>query len=63
MDDADNKTTFVTLYGIDGAKQKLEELTQRAVNDCKALTALDNCNTQSAEFLLELANFLLERKY
>ena len=63
MDDADNKTTFVTLYGIDGAKQKLEELTQRAVNDCKALMALESCSTQSAEFLLELANFLLERKY
>ena len=63
MDDADNKTTFVTLYGIDGAKQKLEELTARAVADCRALMELESCDKECAKFLLDLAGFLLERKY
>ena len=63
MDDADNKTTFVTLYGIDGAKHKLEELTAKAVADCRALMELSSCNKESAQFMLDLAEFLLERKY
>ena len=63
MDDADNKTTFVTLYGIDGARHKLEELTSKAIADCRALMELDGCRKESAQFLIDLAGFLLERKY
>lgn len=63
MDDEDNKTTFVTLYGIDGAKSKLEKLTRRAEEDCRELMTIAGCNADSADFLLKLAGFLLERKY
>ncbi|MBR0159474.1 MAG: polyprenyl synthetase family protein [Clostridia bacterium] len=63
MDEADNKTTFVTLYGIDGAKQMLSELTMRAVDNCLALKEIPGCSAESADFLKELARFLLERKY
>lgn len=54
-DDKNNKTTFVTLYGLAGAKQKLKEETERAID------ALDNFG-QEADFLREYALYLLNRK-
>ena len=63
MDEADNKTTFVTLYGIDGAKTMLSDLTMRAVDNCLILKDTPGCSAESAEFLKDLARFLLERKY
>ncbi len=62
MDDADNKTTYVTLYGIDGAKIKLAELTARAKDDCLKLMKIPGCDREKAQFLFDLAGYLLERK-
>ncbi len=49
-----NKTTFVDIYGIDGAFKKATELTVDAVN---ALEKYEN-----NEFLITLAKYLAERK-
>lgn len=54
-DEKNKKTTYVTLYGIDGAKELLNEETNKAV---KALEFLG----ERAEFLRELANYLLNRE-
>lgn len=54
--DADeNKTTFVTIYGLENAKKQAEKYTD------KALSILDNF--ENNEFLKELTGFLLERNY
>ncbi len=50
-----NKTTFVTLMGLDGAKAELERLT----NDAKAEIA----GILHSEFLLDFADYLLNRNY
>ena len=49
------KNTFVTLLGLDGAKAELEQLTIEAK---EALVSFEN-----ADFLLELADYLLRREY
>ena len=55
--DAENeKVTFVTLFGIEKSEEILNELTE------KAKSALDIFG-EKAEFLLEFADFLLERSY
>ena len=54
-DDKRNLTTYVTLFGIDGAKQKLDEHTKMAK---EALLPFGN----KAEFLLQFADMLLNRK-
>jgi len=54
-DAGNEKTTFVTLYGLDGAKDLAAGHNGAAV---KALEPLDGC----AEFLRDLANSLLQRK-
>ena len=54
--DADNdKTTFVTLYGLDGARELAERHNE------KALCALQDLGS-SADFLRMLAAELLQRK-
>lgn len=55
-DDNNNKTTFVTTYGIEKCKEMCEELT----NDClKLLDKIPN----AASKLKEITLFLLERNY
>ena len=54
-DEKNNKTTYVTLYGIDGAKKKLKEETDRAIQSLDFLK-------DKGEFLRNLALYLLERK-
>lgn len=54
-DEKRNIITYVTLFGIDGAKEKLDYHTKCAKN---ALSSFGN----KAGFLLELANYLLNRK-
>ena len=54
-DEKNDKTTYVTLYGIDGAKELLRAETEKAVS---ALAALGD----SAEFLKQLADYLLNRE-
>jgi geranylgeranyl diphosphate synthase type II len=54
-DDEENKTTFVTLFGIDKARDEAKKLTQQALN---ILDRFDN-----NEFLKELTKYLLERNY
>lgn len=54
-DEKNNKTTYVTLYGIDGAKKKLKEETNRAIQSLDFLK-------DKGEFLRNLALYLLERK-
>ena len=51
----ENKTTFVTLFGIDGARKEAKELTE------KAMKILDNF--EDNEFLKELTKYLLVRDY
>ena len=55
-DEKNNKSTFVSVYGIDYCKNKAEQLT------ADALKALDvfTCDTHT---LKKLAEYLLERKY
>ena len=54
-DAEENKTTFVTLFGIDGAKAEAKALTE------KALKILDSF--EDSEFLKGLTEFLLVRDY
>ena len=54
-DTKNNKTTYVSLFGIEGAKKKLKEETD------KAIQALDFLKDKGM-FLKELALYLLERK-
>lgn len=54
-DAEENKTTFVTLYGIENAREEAVKLTDKAM---KILGRLDN-----NEFLIELTKYLLDRNY
>ncbi|MDE6103835.1 MAG: polyprenyl synthetase family protein [Oscillospiraceae bacterium] len=54
-DAEENKTTFVTLYGIDVAKEDAIKLTEKAM---EILDKFDN-----NEFLMELTKYLLNRNY
>ncbi len=53
-DEQSGKTTFVTLVGLDKSKQIAKELSQKAVNIAKSFN--------DSEFLIELTQFLLDRK-
>ena len=54
-DEANNKMTFVALYGLEGAKKQATDYTEKAV---KSLEVFD----KKAEFLIQLAEYLLNRK-
>lgn len=54
-DEKNHKTTFVTLYGIDGAKARLKEETERAVDSLAFLGS-------AGGFLKDYAFYLLNRK-
>ncbi len=54
-DEKNRKTTYITLYGVDGARAKLHEETE------KAITALDFLGKDGA-FLKDFALYLLGRK-
>lgn len=54
-DDLNKKTTYVTMFGIDGAKEKATEHTQNAINLMKIFG-------DKATFFIELAEYLLVRK-
>ena len=54
-DSLQNKHTFVTLFGLDGAKSKAEYYTNKALN------VLDSF--QNNDFLVDLTNSLLVRNY
>lgn len=51
-DEKNEKSTFVSLYGVDGSKRLLEETTEKAIASLP----------EGAELLKELALYLLERK-
>lgn len=51
-DEKNEKSTFVSLYGVDGTKRLLEETTEKAIASIP----------EGAELLKELALYLLERK-
>ena len=51
-DEKNEKSTFVSLYGVDGAKRLLEETTEKAIASLP----------EGAELLKELALYLLERE-
>lgn len=55
-DEKNGKTTYVTLYGIDGARQKAKELSE------KAESLLNNFEGDSTA-LKELTKYLLNRRY
>ena len=54
-DEANNKTTYVTLYGIEGAREKATEHTE------KAISAISRYG-EKAQFFVELARYMLVRK-
>ena len=55
--DAKNKkTTYVSLYGLDGAKAMLLDVTQRAINDLGIFG-------DSAWFLQEIAQYFANRTH
>ncbi len=54
-DENNQKTTYVTLFGVDGAKAKAKEHTDNAVTLLKEYG-------EKAQFFTELANYLLIRK-
>ena len=54
-DEKNNKTTYVSLYGLDGAKKRLAEETQKAIGSLNILG--DN-----GAFLREFALYLLNRE-
>ena len=54
-DDKNNRVTFVTLYGIDKAKEEVEKLTKEATELLLQLSGHNN------EFLLELLLWLVKR--
>jgi len=64
-DAEEGKTTFITLYGLDGSKKILADLTEQALKACDNIKKL--CKTEkqheACDFLRELAVFLLERDY
>ncbi len=54
--DAENeKTTYVTLLGLDGAKKRAKDLTNRAIDALKIFG-------DKAEFLISLASYLMDRE-
>lgn len=63
MDEKSNKTTFVSLYGLEGAKKRLAQLTAEALHCCDRLASLHPEKQESCAFLRELGMFLLERNY
>ena len=54
-DQKNNKTTYVTLFGVEGAKKKLREETDKAIESIEFLE-------EKGAFLRELAIYLLERE-
>ena len=54
-DEKNNKTTYVTLLGIDKAKEQVKEYTDRAINRLKGLNG-------NNEFLFELIERLISRR-
>lgn len=63
MDAKCNKTTFVSLYGLEGAKARLAELTAEALDICNRLGEVLPACQESCSFLRALAIFLLERNH
>ena len=63
MDEKCNKTTFVSLYGLEGAKARLQALTTEALDICEQLNGIFPERGGACGFLRELAIFLLERNY
>ena len=54
-DSENGKTTYVTHYGIEGARKKLDEATDFAIESIKYFG-------EKAGFLIELAEYLINRK-
>ena len=54
-DEKNNKTTYVTLLGIEGSKKVVKDLSKEA---CEILETFGD----KAEFLIELTKYLTERK-
>lgn len=63
IDKEDNKTTFVTLYGLDGAKALLTSLTQESLQICDRLAEIPGIDREAAFFMKQLGIFLLERNH
>lgn len=54
LDEINNKMTYVTLYGIEGAKNIANELSQKAIDKCNELS-------DSAEFMKALITYMQNR--
>ncbi len=60
IDDANNKTTYVTVHGVDASKAKVKELSDRAVENLHSL--YENTHIIKNDFLEELIYSLINRK-
>ena len=58
-DDENNKTTYVSIYGLDGAHKEVESLSKKAIDE---LGALRDVNDDSRRFLMDLTDMLINRK-
>ena len=55
-DECNNKTTFITMYGLDKCKEKCNDLTEECFEILKKLKV-------NTEYLEEMTEFLLKREY
>ncbi len=58
-DDENNKTTYVSIYGLSDAHKEVESLSKKAIDELKNLP---DVNDQSREFLMNLTDMLINRK-
>ena len=54
-DEANNKSTFVSIYGVERSQEMLRETTEKAKN------AINETFAEKGEFLIKLAEYLLDR--
>ncbi len=58
-DEDNNKTTYVSIYGLDGAHKEVERLSDLAIGHLRELVDVDE---ESRQFLIELTTMLINRK-
>ncbi|ETP71868.1 geranylgeranyl pyrophosphate synthase [Lachnospiraceae bacterium JC7] len=57
-DDENNKTTYVSIYGLEKAHEEVERLSVQAIEEIKSLSQV---NEDSRRFLMELTDMLINR--
>ncbi len=55
-----DKLTYVKQFGLDGAREQASIVTQKAI---ESLAKVQNANQEIVDILIELANYIIERKH